>query len=165
MTSTPPTILPLSSATAYPRVTFLCSYLSWGPIISLSTGSSYGTFAILMPIAVPVGFELGRLHVSHHRCCSQRRAVFGDHCSPISDTTVLASVGADCDHLSHVTSQGAYAGITGLITLFAYAMAGVFETPLVLLIAIVALAITMTLVMRIFGERSPTAQSFAKQSG
>jgi Na+/H+ antiporter NhaC len=135
-----------------------------GAIISLSTGSSYGTFAILMPIAVPVGFELGAfMYLTIAAVLSG--GLFGDHCSPISDTTVLASVGADCDHLSHVTSQGAYAGITGLITLFAYAMAGVFETPLVLLIAIVALAITMTLAMRIFGERSPAEQSLARQSG
>lgn len=78
--------------------------------------------------------------------------LFGDHCSPISDTTVLASVGADCNHLSHVVTQGAYAGLTGLITLIAYWMAGIYETPLVLLVAAVLLFISMTLAMRFFGE-------------
>jgi Na+/H+ antiporter NhaC len=121
-----------------------------GALISLSTGSSYGTFAILMAIAVPVGFELGAsMYLTIAAVLSG--GLFGDHCSPISDTTVLASVGADCNHLSHVITQGAYAGITGLVTLLAYWMAGVYETPYVLLIAIVVLFIAMTTVMRLFG--------------
>jgi len=121
-----------------------------GALISLSTGSSYGTFAILMAIAVPVGFELGAsMYLTIAAVLSG--GLFGDHCSPISDTTVLASVGADCNHLSHVITQGAYAGITGLVTLLAFWMAGVYETPYVLLIAIVVLFIAMTTVMRFFG--------------
>jgi len=122
-----------------------------GALISLSTGSSYGTFAILMAIAVPVGFELGAsMYLTIAAVLSG--GLFGDHCSPISDTTVLASVGADCNHLSHVITQGAYAGITGLVTLLAFWMAGVYETPYVLLIAIVVLFIAMTSVMRFFGS-------------
>ena len=122
-----------------------------GALISLSTGSSYGTFAILMAIAVPVGFELGAsMYLTIAAVLSG--GLFGDHCSPISDTTVLASVGADCNHLSHVITQGAYAGITGLVTLLAFWMAGVYETPYVLLIAIVVLFIGMTTVMRFFGK-------------
>ena len=122
-----------------------------GALISLSTGSSYGTFAILMAIAVPVGFELGAsMYLTIAAVLSG--GLFGDHCSPISDTTVLASVGADCNHLSHVTTQGAYAGLTGLITIIAYWMAGIYETPYVLLIAIVLLFISMNMVMRIFGS-------------
>ncbi len=78
-------------------------------LISLSTGSSYGTFAILMAIAVPVAFELdASMYLTIAAVLSG--GLFGDHCSPISDTTVLASVGADCPHLNHVTTQGAYAG-------------------------------------------------------
>ena len=77
--------------------------------------------------------------------------LMGDHVSPISDTTVLASVGADCNHLDHVTSQGAYAGITGLVTIFAYWMAGLYQTPYVLIVAVVVLFIAMTLAMKIFG--------------
>ena len=122
-----------------------------GAIISLSTGSSYGTFAILMAIAVPVGFDLGAsMYLTIAAVLSG--GLFGDHCSPISDTTVLASVGAGCNHLSHVTSQGAYAGLTGLVTMFAYWMAGIYETPYVLLVAIVVLFISMNLTMRLFGE-------------
>ena len=124
-----------------------------GAVISLSTGSSYGTFAILMAIAVPVGFELGAsMYVTIAAVLSG--GLMGDHCSPISDTTVLASVGADCPHLNHVTTQGAYAGLTGTVTLFAYWMAGLYETPYVLAIAIVVLFISMTLAMRYFGSEA-----------
>jgi Na+/H+ antiporter NhaC len=76
----------------------------------------------------------------------------GDHASPISDTTVLASVGADCKHLSHVTTQGAYAVLTGMVTILAYWMAGIYETPYVLFVAMIVLFISMTLVMKFFGE-------------
>ena len=121
-----------------------------GALISLSTGSSYGTFAILMAIAVPVGFELGAsMYMTIAAVLSG--GLMGDHASPISDTTVLASVGADCSHINHVTTQGAYAGLTGLVTILAYWMAGVYETPYVLFIAIVVLFISMTLAMRFYG--------------
>lgn len=79
--------------------------------------------------------------------------LFGDHVSPISDTTVLASAGAECGHLSHVTTQAAYAGLTGLVALFAYGMAGVYETPLVLPGAICLLFISMLLAMKLFGSK------------
>lgn len=130
----------------FPMVVFVL-----GAIISLSTGSSYGTFAILMAIAIPVGFELGAsMYLTIAAVLSG--GLFGDHCSPISDTTVLASVGADCNHLNHVTSQGAYAGLTGLVTIFAYGLAGVYESPYVLLVAIVVLFIIMTTTMKVFGS-------------
>ena len=123
-----------------------------GAVISLSTGSSYGTFAILMSIAVPVGFELGAsMYLTIAAVLSG--GLFGDHVSPISDTTVLVSAGAECGHLNHVTTQAAYAGITGLVALFAYGLAGAYETPLVLVIAIAILFITMTVAMRLFGSR------------
>ncbi len=127
-----------------------------GALTSLSTGSSYGTFAILMAIAVPVGFELGAsMYLTIAAVLSG--GLMGDHASPISDTTVLASVGADCNHLSHVTTQGAYALLTGIVTILAYWMAGVYETPYVLFIAIIILFISMTLAMRFFGEEVQAA--------
>lgn len=123
-----------------------------GALISLSTGSSYGTFAILMAIAVPVGFELdASMYLTIAAVLSG--GLMGDHCSPISDTTVLASVGADCPHLNHVTTQGAYAGLTGIVALFAYWLAGLYETPYVLGIAVIVLYVAMTLAMRLFGAR------------
>ena len=121
-----------------------------GAIISLSTGSSYGTFAILMAIAVPVGYELGAsLHMTIAAVLSG--GLVGDHLSPISDTTVLASVGADCDHLSHVWTQAAYAGITGAVALVAFLLGGLYESYLVLPVAILLMVVVMTVAMRAFG--------------
>ena len=131
-----------------------------GGIISLSTGSSYGTFAILMTIAVPVGFELGApMYLTIAAVLSG--GLIGDHVSPISDTTVLASVGANCEHFSHVSTQSAYALVTGVVAALAYCLAGIYETPLVLLIAIVMLYLSFTIVMRYFGTVTRTKPSSA----
>ena len=126
----------------FPMIVFVL-----GAIISLTTGSSYGTFAILMSIAVPVGFEMGAsMYLTIAAVLSG--GLFGDHVSPISDTTVLASVGAECDHLKHVTTQAAYAGVTGLVALFAFGLAGVYESPYVLPISIFLLFIILSILMK-----------------
>lgn len=133
-------------ATLFPVLVFIL-----GSIISLSTGSSYGTFAILMAIAVPVGFDLGAsMYLTIAAVLSG--GLIGDHISPISDTTVLASVGADCNHISHVTTQSAYAAVTGVVTAFAYTLAGFFETPMVLGIAVLMLVGLFAVVMHLFGR-------------
>jgi Na+/H+ antiporter NhaC len=123
-----------------------------GAVISLSTGSSYGTFAILMSIAIPVGYELG---ASMYLCIAAvlSGGLFGDHVSPISDTTVLASAGAECEHLSHVTTQGAYAVVTGLVALLAYGFAGAYESVYVLPVAICLLFVALYILMKLFGKR------------
>ncbi len=130
----------------FPMIVFVL-----GAIISLSTGSSYGTFAILMSIAVPVGFDLGAsIYLTIAAVLSG--GLFGDHVSPISDTTVLASVGAQCPHLEHVSTQAAYAGVTGLVAFIAYGLAGAYESPMVLPIAVVMLFLSMYFLMRLFGD-------------
>lgn len=125
---------------------------SLGALISLSTGSSYGTFAILMSIAISVGSELG---ASMYLCVAAvlSGGLFGDHVSPISDTTVLASVGAECEHLDHVTTQSGYAGVTGLVTLLAYGLAGAYESVYILPFSICALFVVMYFLMKVFGKR------------
>ena len=132
----------------FPMIVFVL-----GAIISLSTGSSYGTFAILMTIAVPVGFELGSsMYLTIAAVLSG--GLFGDHVSPISDTTVLASAGAECEHLSHVTTQAAYAGVTGMVALFAFGLAGVYESPYVLVISIAVLFVTMSILMKVMNRKN-----------
>lgn len=144
----------------FPMIVFVL-----GALTSLSTGSSYGTFAILMAIAVPVGFELGAsMYLTIAAVLSG--GLMGDHVSPISDTTVLASVGADCNHLSHVTTQGAYAFLTGAVTILAYWMAGVYESPYVVFLAVIILFFSMTLAMRLYGEEiHPPAPPSQSQKG
>lgn len=131
----------------FPMIVFIL-----GAVISLSTGSSYGTFAILMSIAVPVGFELGAsMYLTIAAVLSG--GLFGDHVSPISDTTVLASVGAECEHLSHVTTQAGYAGVTGLVALLAYGLAGAYESVYVLPFSIAVLFVTMFILMKFFNRK------------
>ncbi len=91
--------------------------------IAFSTGTSWGTFGVLVPIAVTVlggSSTLAVLTVS----ATLGGAVFGDHVSPISDTTIMASTGAGCNHIDHVKTQLPYAGIVAIIALISYVVAG-----------------------------------------
>ncbi|MFI3210486.1 MAG: Na+/H+ antiporter NhaC family protein [Peptostreptococcaceae bacterium] len=98
-----------------------------GSIISFSTGTAYGTMGILMPLAIPLSHainpEMGYITVSISAVLTG--AIFGDHCSPISDTTILSSMGAGCNHIDHVKTQMPYALFTAAIAiLFGYIPAG-----------------------------------------
>jgi tetracycline resistance efflux pump len=85
-------------------------------VISFTTGTSWGTFGILIPVAIPIA--LGNdLSPSLLLACVLGGGVFGDHCSPISDSTVLASLAAGCDHLEHVRTQLPYALLAAGLTL------------------------------------------------
>jgi len=93
-----------------------------GGIISFSTGTSWGTFAILIPIAVPLIQTLG-LPPSLVIAAVLGGGVFGDHCSPISDTTCVSAIASGCDLLEHVKTQLPYALLAGGLTLIAYFLA------------------------------------------
>lgn len=97
-------------------------------IIAFATGSSWGTFAIAMPIALPLAFQFsnGEITLLVLACFSAVAGggVFGDHCSPLSDTTILASTGAGSDHIDHVKTQLPYALICGGLSLIIYLIIG-----------------------------------------
>jgi len=93
-----------------------------GGVISFSTGTSWGTFAILIPIAVPLIQTLG-LPPSLVIAAVLGGGVFGDHCSPISDTTCVSAIASGCDLLEHVKTQLPYALLGGGLTLIAYFVA------------------------------------------
>mgnify|MGYP001320897418 CR=1 FL=1 len=93
-----------------------------GAIMSFTTGTSWGTFAILIPIGVPLIQSLG-LPPSLVVAAILGGGVFGDHCSPISDTTAVSSIAAGCDLLTHVRTQLPYALTAGGLTLVAYFIA------------------------------------------
>ncbi|QKG29417.1 Na+/H+ antiporter NhaC family protein [Campylobacter sp. RM16187] len=107
----------LSSAT--PKIVLPAAVFILGSFISFSTGTSYGTMGILMPLAIPLanavgvnsGLEGDALHAYMIVNISAvlTGAIFGDHCSPISDTTILSSMGAGCNHIDHVQTQMPYA--------------------------------------------------------
>ena len=91
--------------------------------LAFATGTSWGTFGILIPICIaifPVGDVLRIISIS----ACMAGAVCGDHCSPISDTTIMASAGAQCDHVKHVATQLPYAISMAVISFLAYIVAG-----------------------------------------
>ncbi len=93
-----------------------------GAIMSFTTGTSWGTFAILIPIGVPLIQSLG-LPPSLVIAAILGGGVFGDHCSPISDTTAVSSIASGCDILTHVRTQIPYALVGGVLTFIAYVVA------------------------------------------
>ncbi|PKH85831.1 Na+/H+ antiporter NhaC family protein [Colwellia sp. Bg11-28] len=95
-----------------------------GAIISFSTGTSWGTFAILIPIGVPLIQALG-LPPSLVIAAILGGGIFGDHCSPISDTTCVSAIASGCDLLEHVKTQMPYALFGGAVTLVAYIIASI----------------------------------------
>lgn len=98
--------------------------------VSFATGTSWGTFAIVIPIAVPMAFEFSQGQVSTlvlgTIAAVAGGGVFGDHCSPLSDTTVLSSLGSACDHMDHVKTQLPYALVVAAIASVIYLIIGIF---------------------------------------
>lgn len=98
-----------------------------GAFLAFATGTSWGTFGILIPIVVAV-FQKSNpelMIISISACMAG--AVCGDHCSPISDTTIMASAGAQCDHVNHVSTQLPYAIMVALISFVSYIVAGLVQ--------------------------------------
>ena len=91
--------------------------------IAFATGTSWGTFAIMLPIAVPAAQALG-LPLAPFVAASLAGGVFGDHCSPISDTTIISSMAAATDHIDHVRTQLPYALVGGGIATVAFGILG-----------------------------------------
>lgn len=120
-------------AVLVPAITFL-----FGACVSFSTGSSWGTFAIMMPLAIPMAYAFDiPVYISIGAVLSG--GLFGDHCSPISDTTILSSTGAGCDLVDHVRTQLPYALTNGMIALIGYLIAGVTKSPAALVVSILLL--------------------------
>lgn len=90
--------------------------------LAFATGTSWGTFGILIPIVIGV-FSSGEMMVISIAACLAG-AVCGDHCSPISDTTIMASAGGQCNHVNHVTTQIPYALTVAAVSILGYVVAG-----------------------------------------
>mgnify|MGYP005669389413 FL=1 len=97
-------------------------------IVAFSTGTSWGTYAIMIPIAVPLAFNFSGNEIMHIVYATVAAiaggGVFGDHCSPLSDTSILASTGAASDHIDHIKTQMPYALTVGLISVLIYLLIG-----------------------------------------
>jgi Na+/H+ antiporter NhaC len=94
-------------------------------VIAFTTGTSWGTFGILIPIGLPLAASFG-LPPALVLAAILGGGVFGDHCSPISDTTIVASLASGCDHLEHVKTQMPYALAAGVATVLIYTLIGLF---------------------------------------
>ena len=113
-----------------------------GGIMSFATGTAYGTMGILMPLTIPLAYSISP-EMSYIVVCISAvltGAIFGDHCSPISDTTILSSMGAGCNHIDHVRTQMPYAlFVASIAILFGYIPAG-FGLPIYLILPVAFLA-------------------------
>lgn len=101
-----------------PAVLFIVS-----GVIAFSTGTSYGTWAIMIPIALPM-IALIDLHSGLTIAAVLGGGIFGDHCSPISDSTIISSMAAGTDHIDHVRTQLPYALVVAAVTLVLYLIGG-----------------------------------------
>jgi len=122
-------------------------------IISFATGTSYGTMSILMPLTIPLAWAVDP-DMSFTIVCTSgvlTGAIFGDHCSPISDTTILSSMGTSCNHIDHVRTQIYYSLYVAVITIiFGYIPSG-FGIPWY--ISIPVAIIVMYIGLRLIGEK------------
>jgi Na+/H+ antiporter NhaC len=128
--------------TFLPAIVFLIACF-----LSFSTGTSWGTFGILIPITLgvfPLTDPLGVVCVS----ACMAGAVCGDHCSPISDTTIMASAGAQCDHVTHVSTQLPYAMTVAGVSFAAYIIAGFIPNAFIALPIAIVLMLGTLFVMR-----------------
>lgn len=118
--------------------------------LAFATGTSWGTFGILIPIVVAV-FEKSSpemMIISMSACMAG--AVCGDHCSPISDTTIMASAGAQCDHVTHVSTQLPYAIVAAAVSFVTYIVAGFVKTAWIALpVGIVLMLIVLFVIKMI----------------
>lgn len=120
--------------------------------LAFSTGTAWGTFGILIPIVIsvfPAGNEL--LYVGISACLAG--AVCGDHCSPISDTTIMSSAGAQCRHLSHVATQLPYALTVAGFSFVGFVLAGVIRNWFIVFPLTLVLMVGCLLAMKLFLSR------------
>ncbi len=126
-----------------PAIVFLI-----GIFLAFATGTSWGTFGILIPITLavfPLDDPLGVVCVS----ACMAGAVCGDHCSPISDTTIMASAGAQCNHVTHVSTQLPYALTVAGVSFVSYVIAGFLPNAVIVLpIGIALMLATLLLIQK-----------------
>jgi Na+/H+ antiporter NhaC len=125
-----------------------------GALISFATGTAYGTMSILMPLAIPLGWAVSTGDMNFTIVCTSgvlTGAIFGDHCSPISDTTILSSMGTSCNHIDHVQTQIYYAVFVACIAIFIGYIPAAFGVPW--FVCIPAGIVVMFVGLKILGEK------------
>ena len=114
--------------------------------LAFATGTSWGTFGVLLPIVCSV-FPSGELMIIAVSACLAG-AVCGDHCSPISDTTIMASTGAQCEHINHVQTQFPYAMLSACVSFVGFVLAGMIQNAWIVLPICLVLMFVILLVIK-----------------
>jgi Na+/H+ antiporter NhaC len=141
-------------------------------ITAFSTGTSWGTMGILMPLVIPLAWAVmsvngmadpSGMHILYSSvACTLAGAVWGDHCSPISDTTVLSSIASGCDHIEHVRTQMPYALLVGVVAIIIGTVPGGYGlSPWISIVVGVAVLIG---VLRFFGRSADDEISTATRT-
>ena len=125
-------------------------------LLAFATGTSWGTFGILIPIVVGIFSQTDYTLMIISISACMAGAVCGDHCSPISDTTIMASAGAQCDHVKHVSTQMPYAITVAVLSFITYIIAGFVKNPVICLLIGIALTIGTLLVAKILYQNKET---------
>ena len=115
--------------------------------LAFATGTSWGTFSILIPIVIGV-FPSGQMMAISIASCLAG-AVCGDHCSPISDTTIMASAGGHCEHVNHVATQLPYVGLVAAVCMIGYFIIGVLQAVGLTQFSLLALPVCIVLLVAI----------------
>ena len=152
--SAPQFMQPIVTASGM-RVTYLPEIVfAIAAFLAFSMGTAWGTFGILLPIVTYVFDPASELFIIGVSACLAG-AVVGDHCSPISDTTIMASAGAMCNHVNHVSTQLPYAATLGIICFVNYILAGFIQNVYISLAIGVVLVIATLFVFRAVTAKKP----------
>lgn len=119
--------------------------------MAFSTGTSWGTFGIMLPIGAAMAMNSDPALIIPCLSAVMAGAVCGDHCSPVSDTTILSSTGAHCNHMDHVTSQLPYALLVAFASIMGYLVVGFTESGL---LGFITTAIVMLILILVFKSRN-----------
>ncbi len=119
--------------------------------LSFATGTSWGTFGILIPIVTQAGFEGELLVIAVSACLAG--AVCGDHCSPISDTTIMASTGAQSNHINHVSTQLPYALLVAAVSFVGYILAAFVQNWLIVLPIMIVIMVGVLLLIKLINNK------------
>lgn len=124
-----------------------------GAFVGFSTGSSWGVWAIIMPISLPIAHTFG-VPMELMIGASLSGGVFGDHCSPISDTTILASTAAGSDHVEHVKTQLPYSLTVGTSSVIGFLVGGLISPILGLIVAAILIVTALFMFSKIAEKRN-----------
>lgn len=133
-------------------------------VISFSTGTSWGTMAIVMPLVIPLAYAIAQnngisdpyLIITGSVSSVLAGSVFGDHCSPIADTTILSSMASRCNHIEHVRTQLPYSVVAGVVAVLLGELPSAFGLNPYL--SILLICVTLVMIVRFYGKKNEPAE-------